>query len=69
LAGPKKFWKFLAVHSDAGYGGQRRPPSWMPPGMFRLPAALTGADVVEADAELRALRRHSREVVEADAES
>jgi hypothetical protein len=37
--------------------------------MFKLPEALTEAEVVEAEAELRALRRHALEVVDPEAES
>ena len=48
---------------------KQRPPSWMPPSMFRLPEVLTAADVVEAEAELKALRRHALEVVDPEAES
>jgi hypothetical protein len=37
--------------------------------MFRLPEALTEAEVTEAEAELRALQRHALEVVDPEAES
>jgi hypothetical protein len=40
------------------------PPHWTPPGIFRLPEVLTEAEVVEAEAELKALRRHALEVVD-----
>ena len=43
---------------------KQRPPHWAPPSMFRLPEVLTEAEVVEAEAELRALQRHALEVVE-----
>ena len=42
----------------------RRPTGWTPPGMFRQPEVLTEAEVVEAEAELRALGRHALEVVD-----
>jgi hypothetical protein len=48
---------------------KERPPGWTPPSMFRAPEALTEAEVVEAEAELRALRRHALEVVDPEAES
>ena len=48
---------------------KQRPPHWTPPSMFMLPEALTEAEVVEAEAELRALQRHALEVVDPDAES
>ena len=47
----------------------QRPPRWTPPSMFRLPEVLTEAEVVEAEAELRALRRHALEIVDPEAES
>jgi len=37
--------------------------------MFRPPEVLTEAEVVEAEAELRALRRHALAVVDPGAES
>jgi hypothetical protein len=48
---------------------KQRPPRWTPPSMFRLPEALTEAEVTEAEAELRALQRHALEVVDPEAES
>ena len=44
----------------------RRPTGWMPPGMFRQPETLTEAEAIEAEAELRALRRHALEVVDSE---
>jgi hypothetical protein len=43
---------------------KQRPTGWTPPGMFQPPEALTEAEVVEAEAELRALQRHALEVVD-----
>ncbi len=43
---------------------KQRPAHWTPPGMFRSPEVLTEAEVVEAEAELRALQRHALEVVD-----
>lgn len=37
--------------------------SWSPPSILKSPEVLTEADVVEAEAELRALQRHPLEVV------
>jgi hypothetical protein len=48
---------------------KQRPPGWMPPNMFQLPKVLTEAEVVEAEAELKALQRHALEVVDPEAES
>jgi len=48
---------------------KQRPAGWTPPGMFRSPEVLTEAEVVEAEAELRALQRHALEVVDPEAES
>jgi hypothetical protein len=46
---------------------KQRPRGWTPPNMFRLPEALTEAEVIEAESELKALQRHALEVVEPDA--
>jgi hypothetical protein len=43
---------------------KERPAHWIRPIMFRPPEALTEAEVVEAEAELRALHRHALELVE-----
>lgn len=42
----------------------QRPAHWRAPGMFQPPEALTEAEVVEAEAELRGLQRHALEVVD-----
>ena len=42
---------------------------WTPPSMFRQPEVLTEAEVIEAEAELKALQRHALEVVDPEAES
>ena len=41
-----------------------RPAAWVAPSMFRLPEVLTEAEVVEAEAELRAMQRHALELVD-----
>jgi hypothetical protein len=43
---------------------KQRPPRWTAPSMFRLPEVLTEAEVIEAEAELRTLRRYALEVVD-----
>jgi hypothetical protein len=48
---------------------KQRPPSWIPPSMFQTPKVLTEAEVIEAEAELKALQRHALEVVDPKAES
>jgi hypothetical protein len=48
---------------------KQRPPGVTPPSMFRLPEMLTEAEVVEAEAELKPLRRHALAVVDPEAES
>ena len=48
---------------------RHRPPGWTPPSMFRPPEVLTEAEVVDAEAELKALRRHALEVVDPEPES
>jgi len=48
---------------------KQRPMGWTPPSMFRLPEVQTEAEVVEAEAELRALQRHALAVVDPEADS
>ena len=48
---------------------KQRPAGWMPPSMFRLPEVLTEAEVIEAEAELKALQRHALAVVDPEAKS
>lgn len=48
---------------------KERPARCTPPSMFRPPEVLTETEVVEAEAELRALRRHALAVVDPGAES
>ena len=48
---------------------KQRPPHWTLPSMFRPPEGLTQTEVVEAEAELRALRRHALAVVDPEIES
>jgi hypothetical protein len=38
----------------------------MPPSIFRPPEVLTEVEVIEAEAELKALQRHALEVVDPD---
>ena len=46
-----------------GLVARERPSRWAAPGMFRPHEALTEADVVEAEGELRALQRHALELL------
>jgi hypothetical protein len=48
---------------------KQRPAGWTAPNMFRQPEVLTEAEVIEAEAELRALQRHALEFVDPEAES
>jgi hypothetical protein len=43
---------------------KQRPSGWTPPSMFRAPEVLTEAEVIEAEAELKALQRHALEVID-----
>jgi hypothetical protein len=43
-----------------------RPAAWVAPSLFRLPEVLTEAEVVEAEAELRAMQRHALELVDTE---
>jgi hypothetical protein len=43
---------------------KQRPPHWRPPSIFRPPEALTAFEVIEAEAELKALQRHALEVID-----
>jgi len=43
---------------------KQRPSRWKPPSMFRQPEVPTEAEVIEAEAELRAMQRHALEVVD-----
>ena len=41
-----------------------RPASWTPPSILRPPEVLTESELVEAEAELKALQRHAFEIVD-----
>ena len=41
-----------------------RPVGWTPPSIFRPPEVLTESELVEAEAELKALQRHAFEIVD-----
>jgi hypothetical protein len=47
----------------------QRPPRWTAPSMFRPPETLTEAEVIEAQTELKVLRRHALAVVDPETES
>ena len=40
-----------------------QPVDWEPPSILRPPEVLTEAELAEAEAELKALRRHAFEIV------
>ena len=46
-----------------------RPSRWLAPSMFRPPETLTEAEVIEAEAEIKALRRHALAIVDPETES
>jgi hypothetical protein len=46
-----------------GFVARKRPADWSPPSILKTPQVLTEAEVVEAEAELRALQRHALEVI------
>ena len=54
------------AHAAAKRGlvARERPADWSPPSILRSPEVLTEADIVEAEAELRALQRHALELVD-----
>jgi hypothetical protein len=43
---------------------KQRPAGWTPPGIFRQPETLTEAEVIKAEAELKAMQRHTLEVID-----
>jgi hypothetical protein len=43
---------------------RQRPPHWTPPSIFRPTEVLTEVEVIETDAELKALQRHALGVVD-----
>jgi hypothetical protein len=54
------------AHAAARRGlvARERPADWSPPSILKSTEVLTEADVVEAEAELRALQRHALGVIE-----
>jgi hypothetical protein len=57
-------WAIAHAATKCGLIAKQRPPGWVPPNMFQLPKVLTEAEVIEAEAELKALQRHALEVVD-----
>jgi hypothetical protein len=43
---------------------KQRPSNWTPPSLLKPPEVLTEFEVVEAEAELKALQRHALEVID-----
>jgi hypothetical protein len=58
------------AHAAAKRGliAKRQPSDWTPPSILRSPEALTEADIVEAETELRALQSHALEVIKPEAD-
>jgi hypothetical protein len=52
------------VAAQRGLVAKGQPSDWTPPSILRSPEALTEAEVVGAEAELRALQRHALRVIE-----
>ena len=54
------------AHAAAKRGlvAREKPANWSPSSILKSPEVLTAADVVEAEAELRALQRHALEVID-----
>ena len=46
---------------------KQRPADWMPP-LFQFPKRLTGAEVIEAEEESKALQRHAFAIVDPEVE-
>jgi hypothetical protein len=46
---------------------KQRPQHWTPPSIFRSPEALSETELIEAEAELKALQRHALELVDPEA--
>jgi hypothetical protein len=42
----------------------KQPAGWTPPSILRPPEVLTESELVEAEAELKALQRHAFEIVD-----
>jgi hypothetical protein len=42
----------------------QQPADWTPPSILRPPEVLTESELVEAEAELKALQRHALEIVD-----
>jgi len=55
------------VATERGLVAKQRPPDWSPPSIFRPPEFLTEVELIEAEAELKALQRHALEVVDPEA--
>ena len=47
-----------------GLVAKQQPPRWWPPSMFNPPEVLTDLEVIEAEAELKALQRHALEIID-----
>jgi hypothetical protein len=47
---------------------KQRPPNWTGPSLFRPPDSLTEAEIIEAEMELKVLRRHALAAVDPETE-
>ena len=52
------------AHAAAKRERVEQPAGWTPPSILRPPEVLTESELVEAEAELKALQRHALEVVD-----
>ena len=52
--------------SNRGLVAVEQPAAWVAPSMIRLPEVLTEAEVVEAEAVLKAMQRHALELVDTE---
>ncbi|MGA7668052.1 MAG: hypothetical protein WBW13_24930 [Pseudolabrys sp.] len=43
---------------------KQRPPHWTPPSIFQPPEVFTEGEVIEAEAELKALQRRALQVID-----
>jgi hypothetical protein len=59
------------AHAAAKHGlvARERPADWSLPSILTSREVLTEADVLEAEAELRALQRHALEVIDSEADN
>ena len=54
----------ISASAKRGLVAVERPGDWMPPSILRPPEVLTGAELAEAEAELKTLQRYALEIVD-----